>query len=189
MYFFLTSAVKNRLIGELRDYWATHPRFQDLVDNIQGKYSFEERPSYGIIVKTGSASKIQFSADNFMGTVKSYVALAGMPGYPGTSIEWVREDSLAIQANGGSFPSAPGAYYCEMVSDNQLYIDPLLEVKDERVMMASPVEGVFGEVPFQGSLRVYEVPSNRMLKPGVDYTFEEGGTTITLTSALPDQAG
>ena len=111
MFYFLTAAAINRLIKEIRDYWATHPKYQDLVDNIQGKYSFEQRPQYGIVVKTGTANKVQLSADNFMGTVQSHVALAKIPGYQGNSCEWVREDALAIQANNGKFPSPAGVYY------------------------------------------------------------------------------
>lgn len=187
IYFFLTEAVKRKFIGELRDYWATHPRYQDLINNIQGKYSFEERPQYGIIVKTGSAGKIQFAPDNFMGTVKSYVALASLPGYPGTSVEWVREDSLAIQANGGSFPSPPGIYYCEMTSEDEFHVDPLLEVRNEYVTLISPTEGTLQTVPYGQSLRLYELPSSHLLTPGQDYTVGEDGVTINFSEPIPDQ--
>lgn len=81
MFYFLTTAVARRFVMELRTYWATHPKYQDLVNNIQGKYSFEQRPQYGIVVKTGAANQVQLSPDNFMGTVQSYVALAKIPGY------------------------------------------------------------------------------------------------------------
>jgi hypothetical protein len=43
MFFFLTEATKQLIVRELRGYWATHPRYRDLVDNIQGKYSFSTR--------------------------------------------------------------------------------------------------------------------------------------------------
>lgn len=184
MYAFLTAATKRRFIQELRDFWAIHPRYPNLADNIQGKYSFAERPQFGIIVKSGSASKIQFSPDNFMGAVKSYVAPARLPGFTGISVEWVREDSLAIQANGGRFPSPPGVYYCEMTADNQYHIDPLLEVSDERVTMVTDTEGVLPRVPYPGSLRLYEVPSNRPLTLGVDYTVGADGVTIYLRTPL-----
>jgi hypothetical protein len=184
LYYFLTEAVRRRFIKELRTFWSSHPRYQDLIDNIQGKYSFEERPQYGIILKTGSATKVQFSPDNFMGTVESYVALAKIPGYPGLSVEWVREDSLAIQANGGRFPSPPGVYYCEMSSDDEFYIDPLLDVRDEVVTMVTPSEGVLQRVPFAGSLRLYEMPSARMLRPNVDYTVGDDGVSIYLRVPL-----
>lgn len=184
VYFYISEALKRKIIGELRDYWSNHPRYPDLVDNIQGKYAFTERPQYGIIVKVSSANKVQFSADNFIGTVQSYVTSATLPGYQGTSIEWVREDSLAIQANEGIFPSPPGIYYCEMTGDNQFHIDPLLDVADERVMMVSSTEGSLERVPYQDSLRLYELPSSRPLHHGTDYTVASDGQTIHLVVPL-----
>lgn len=188
MYFFLTSSTKRRLISELRDYWSTHPKYQDLIDNIQGKYSFKERPQYGIIVKTGGASKVQFSPDNFVGTVKSYVTLAKIPGYPGLSVEWVREDSLAIQNNNGKFPSPAGVYYCEVTEENQFFVDPLLSVTDESLTMVTASEGVLQHTPYAGSLRLYETPSNRMLRPGTDYTMDADGVTVYFARPVPSQA-
>jgi hypothetical protein len=184
VYFQLTESVRRRLIKELRAYWSTHPRFQDLIDNIQGKYAFSERPQYGIILKTGSASKVQFSADNFVGTVKSYVSLAKIPGHPGLSVEWIREDSHAIQANGGRFPSLPGVYYCEMATEDEFYIDPLLDVRDEVVTMVTPTEGLLQGTPFTGSLRLFELPSARPLRPNADYTVGDDGVTIYLRTPL-----
>lgn len=184
MYFHLTEATRRRLIKEIRAYWSLHPRYQDLVANVQGKYSFEERPQYGIILKTGSATKVQFSADNFMGTVASYVALARIPGYAGLSVEWVREDALAIQANGGRFPSPAGVYYCEMATEDTFFVDPLLDVRDERVLMTTNSEGSLQGIPYAGSLRVFEMPSGRLLTPGVNYTIGADQTTIYLAVPL-----
>lgn len=183
MYYFLTEAIRRRLIKELRAHWSLHPRYQDIVDNIQEKYSFEERPPYGIIVKTGNATKVQYSPDNFMGTGKSYVTLARIPGYPGISVEWVREDGLAIRNNGGRFPSAAGVYYCEMTSEDEFFVDPLLEVRDERVTMTTNSEGSLQAIPYTGSLRIFELPSGRMLKPGVDYAI--GSDQVTIFLAVP----
>jgi hypothetical protein len=182
----LTAAVQRRFIQELRSYWATHPRYPDLIDNIQGKYSFEQRPQYGIIVKVGSANKVQLSANNFVGTVQSYVALARIPGYPGTSCEWVREDSLAIQANGGRFPVPAGIYYCEMTEDDQFYVDPLLEVRNERLTMSTASEGVLQQVPYEKSLRLIEVPGGRLYVEGTDYTIGGDGVTVYLRTPLPN---
>ncbi len=52
MYNFLTEATKRRFILELRRFWQYHPKYRDIVDHIQNKYSFRERPQYGIILKT-----------------------------------------------------------------------------------------------------------------------------------------
>lgn len=155
-----------------------------MVANIQGKYSFAERPQYGIILKTGSASKVQFSADNFVGTVQSFVTLAKIPGYVGTSVEWIREDSLAIQANGGRFPSQAGVYYCEMATDNTFFVDPLLDVRDERLTMVTQSEGVLQSIPFAGSLRLIEMPSGRLLQSNVDYSVGADQVTIYLATPL-----
>jgi len=185
MFYYLTAAVTNRFIKELRDFWATHPKYPDLPGNVQGKYSFEQRPQYGIIVKTGSANRVQLSADNFVGTSQSYVALAKIPGFPGLSCEWVREDALAIQANNGAFPSQPGVYYVEMTEDNQFFVDPLLDVRNERLTMLSPTEGVLQQAPYPGSLRLIELPGGILLTEGVEYTVAPDGVTILLASPLP----
>jgi hypothetical protein len=184
MYFHMAEATRRRLIKELRAYWSLNPRYQDLIDNIQGKYSFQERPQYGIIVKMGSASKVQFSADNLMGTIQSYVTLARIPGYSGLSVEWVREDAYAIQGNGGVFPSQAGVYYCEMSSADEFYVDPLLDVRDERVTMTTNSEGILQGVPFSESLRLFEVPGGRLLQLGTDYSVDADGVTIYLAVPL-----
>ena len=184
MFFFLTSAVSHRFIKEIRAYWAKHPKYADLVNNVQGKYSVEQRPQYAIIVKVGSANKVQLSADNFMGTVQSYVALARVPGYEGTSVEWVREDSLAIQANRGKFPSPAGVYYCEMTEDDRFYVDPLLEVRNERLTLVNPAEALLQQTPFKGSLRILEIPSGRLYHEGTDYTLGDDGVTVYLRSPM-----
>lgn len=187
MYYYLTEAVRRRFIKELREFWSLDPRYQDLVDNIQGKYSFQERPQYAIVVKTGGGTKVQFSPDNFIGTVMSYVALAKIPGYPGISVEWVREDSIPIQENGGVFPSPPGVYYCEMTSEDEFFVDPLLDIRDERVTMTTASEGSLQGIPYEGSLRIFEVPSGKMLVPGVDYVMGADQVTVYLTQPLPNK--
>jgi hypothetical protein len=182
MFFFLTEATKQLIVRELRGYWATHPRYRDLVDNIQGKYSFDQRPQYGIVVRTGSANKVQLSADHFMGTGQSYVALAGVAGFPNTSVEWVREDSLAIQANGGRFPSPAGVYYCELTEEDQMMVDPLLEIRAEPLTRVNDCEFLLSSTPWERSLRLYEMPSGRGLRAPADYTCT--GTTIYLREAV-----
>lgn len=186
MYYQLTSALKRRMILELRKYWASHPRFTDLVDNIQGKFSFRERPQHGIIVKTGSASKVNLSADNFQGTVFSHCTLAMMDNYAGTSIEWVREDPYAIQQHRG-FPEKAGIYYIELTEDNEFYVDPLLDVYRERLTKLSDTEYQLENTPLDGTLRIYEMPSNTVLYEGTNYTYDKTSRTITLTNPLPNQ--
>jgi len=115
VYAALSENIKRRMIQELRAFWATDPKYKDsLVPNIQGRYSFKERPQQAIILKNSSASPFQLSADHFQGTIVSYCHLTKVSGKNGTSIEWVREDSRQIQKNDGVFPSAPGIYYIEV---------------------------------------------------------------------------
>ena len=102
MYYVLSHALTRRFIEELRGFWSYHPRYRDdLVNNIQGKYAFDERPQHGIIVKNSGGSLVKMAADNFIGTVHSHAYLTKVDGFNGTFIEWVREDAVAIQRNGG----------------------------------------------------------------------------------------
>lgn len=185
MYYQLTGAIKRRLIAELRDFWSNNPSYPDLPDNIIGKYSFKQRPHYGIIVKAGSGSNVQLSADNFIKTVQSYCFLTHVPGSRSTSLEWVREDVGAIQRNGGRFPTAPGVYYCEIADEKTFYIDPLLDVRSEIPAQATPTEYHIAQTPVSNSLRIYELPSNRILTLGTDYTVDSSGQVITLAQAVP----
>lgn len=185
MYFQLTSALKRRFIEELRRYWAAHPRYRDdLVNNIQGKYSFDERPQYGIIVKTNGATKVDLSPSNFMGTLESYVYLAEVENYPGLSIEWVREDSVAIQNNNGVFPSKPGVYYIVLTKDDEFYIHPLLTVRDEAATLIDPTSAQLQNPFLAGSLRLYVMPGAFIFQEGSDYTSDPATGEITLINPL-----
>lgn len=176
MYYRLTEALKRRFIMELRKYWQTHPRYQDLVENIQGKYSFKERPQHGIIVKTSGGSRVDLSADNYIGVVQSYVYMARVKNYPGIALEWVREDSVALQANGGRFPSLPGVYFIDLTEDNQYYVDQLLDVYRESVMMPDTSTGMLERPPLSGTVRLFEMPAAYMLTEGVNYTLTLDGS-------------
>ena len=175
-----------------------HPKHRDIVDHIQGKYSFKERPQKSIIVKTGSATKVDLSADNYKGVVVSYVFLTKYKNFPGNSIEWVREDNLAISANRGLFPSPPGVYYIDVVEVEDttdptgkhlaFYVDPLLDVRHEQIVPTG-TQAFLKKPPLDGTVRLYEMPSSFLLVEGVNYTLvkdSEGNPTgeITLTQPL-----
>lgn len=113
MYASLSESIKRRMIQELQEFWAQDPKYRDSLV-IQGKYSFDERPQQAIILKNSSASPFQLSADHYQGTVVAYSQLTRVFGKPGTSIEWIKDDSRQIQKNGGAFPSLPGIYYIEL---------------------------------------------------------------------------
>ena len=165
MYYHLLQALKRRVVLELKDSFAEHPIYEKLVDFIQNKYSFSERPQFGIVVKGASANKVSLSADNFVGVIQSYVMLAyvGAPVYP---LEWVREDLACLKANNGVMPTPPGIYYLEVLTapdkaqdEGTFIIDPLLTVNDEPVLrFVTGIESLaqLQQLPVQGTLRLWE---------------------------------
>ena len=124
--------------------------------------------------------------DNFQGTVHSYVTVAMVDNFAGTSLEWVREDPFAIKANNGAFPSAAGIYYIELTEQNEFYVDPLLEIRNERVSKISDTEYRVQHSYLDGSLRLYLLPSNRLLYKDVNYTEDPTTGTITLTRPISE---
>lgn len=196
MYFQLTEAVKRRFIDELRKYWSHHPKYRDdLVQNIQGKFSFDERPQHGIIVKTGSGNRVDLSADNYIGIVESYCLMTRVKNKPGLSVEWVRENSTAIQNNGGYFPSPPGIYYLDVREEDGdlvFYVDPLIEVYHEPVTLVDDTHAQLQNTPLIGSLRLFEMPSGWPLVAGTNYTLDTspgGSLTGGITLAEPLTGG
>jgi len=174
---------------ELRNYWQYHPLYPDLPDHIIGKYSFRERPSTGIIVKVGGGSHVMLSADNYIGIIESYVHLARYKNKPGMAIEWVREDSVAIQNNNGYFPSRAGVYYIELTEDKEFYVDALLNVYNEIMTSVDTFTYSMSAVPLTGTIRVFEMPARYQLIEGENYSVDvdgQGNPTgeITLTQAL-----
>jgi len=184
VYFYLTRAFKDRIISELRRYWADHPKYPDLADHIQGKYSFEERPQVGIVVKVAGGSNIVMAPDNYRGTTMSYLYLTKVPGYPGQFLEWVREDSIAIQKNNGIFPSTPGVYYIQVSSETEFWVDPLLNETEEEVTKISDTEYQLQRPFVPGTLRLYEMPNVWQLDENVNYTADPTTGAITLTEPL-----
>lgn len=197
MYFMLTEAIKRRFILELRRFWSYQPKYKDIVDHIQGKYSFKERPSYGIILQNSSANHVQLSADNFQGTVTSYVMLAKYKDKPGQAIEWVREDAVAIRNNNGVFPSAPGIYYIQIVETEEpvppfnaeptfdFVIDPLLDIQDETATKLDDFTWMVQNPFLAETTRVYEMPGNIPYSLGVNYTEDPTSGQLTLVTPIP----
>lgn len=174
MYFLLTESLKRRFIFELQRYWSYHPRYRDIVNNIQGKYSFDTRPQYGMILKTSGGNHVRLSADNYKGIVQSYCYLTKFQNNNGLAIEWVVEDSIAIQNNGGVFPSAPGVYFIDLTADDEFYVDPLYDMfHDQGTLTGTTLQLSH---PFvTNTLRLYEQPQGFQLHEGVNYTVILGG--------------
>jgi len=188
MYYYLVSSLKRRLILELKDSFSFHPVYRKIVPFIQNRYAFEERPQFGIVVKGSSVNKVQFSPDNYVGTVESHVMLAyvGQPSYP---LEWVREDLEYVSVNG--MGTLPGVYYLQIVSAptnpneaGYFVLDPLLTVTDEsllRFQSGIEREAQLQQVPLPKTLRIYL--NNRFpLIEGKDFTADYTTGTITFIS-------
>lgn len=185
MYFYLTGAVKRKIIRELK-FCFSHlfPEHQDILEYINHKFAFKNRPQKGIIVSGVSASPMRLSSDNFVGTVVSHVMLANLDGRQGLSIEWVKEDLRRIDLNAGVFPSPPGIYYVEVVDkasvkthltpgewdalvdaeggEHELYfyVDPLLAIQHEVVAIvaggdAIPPPAQTAQPMLPGTLRLF----------------------------------
>ena len=189
----LTGALKERMVKELRDYWSRHPRYSkddstlDIVRHIKGKYPNEERPQRAIIVKNSSGVHVNLSPDNFIAHLETFVFLAKVPGKDGLSAEWVKEDPLTAQANDKTFPSPPGVYYFRVIEADEIggkfIVEPILSVLDENVMV-SGTTGVFQNLPVEGTIQLYELPGNRLLKEGINYTVDYETGELTLTEPL-----
>lgn len=176
MYYYLVSSLKRRLILELQDSFSFHPVYRKIVPFIQNRFAFAERPQFGIVVKGSSANKVQWSPDNYVGTIESHVMLAyvGQPAYP---LEWVREDLEAVRTQGG-VRALPGVYYLEVLEaptnpsePGYFVIDPLLTVTDESVLrFQSGIEreAQLQQVPVEETLRMY-LNQRFLLKEGVDF--------------------
>lgn len=192
MYYNLIHALKRRLILELQDSFSFHPVYRKIVPYIQNRFSFKERPQYGIVIKGSSANKVALSGDNYMGVIESHVMLAyvGQAVYP---IEWVREDLVAVRKNGNRMPSLPGVYYIEILTAPTLpgevgtfAMDPLYTVTDEPVLMfLSGVERVaqLQQIPVQHTVRLWENRSYLLIE-GTDYTVNYETGEITLIAAF-----
>lgn len=180
MYYYIVNALKRRLVTELQNSFAQHPTYNKVVPYIQNKYSFKERPQFGIVIKGSSANKVQLSGDNFLGIIYSHVGLCfyGKPCYP---IEWVREDLAAVNANQGQFPLHAGVYYIEIMTVptnaseyGTFMVDPLLTVTQEPVLKFTSgveTEGQLQNPPVKGTLRLYE-NGHYELTEGREYTVD-----------------
>jgi hypothetical protein len=195
-YYNLVSTLKRRLLLELQDSFSRHPIYSKIVPFIQNKYSFSERPQMGIVLKGASANKVVLSGDNFVGMVQSYCMLATV-GQPASPLEWIREDSALVEANGGRPPSPPGVYYIEVldVPDDagtvgHFVVDPLLTQTAEPVLMFQSgveQEGQLQEIPVQGTLRLW-LNTQELLQEGVDYQVGLEGSLTFIRSFNPNDS-
>ena len=196
MYYYLSQSIKRRLILELQDSFSRHVVYDKIVPYIQNKFTFTERPQFAIVIKNSTANKVSLSADNFVGTVESYVMLAYIkhPVYP---LEWVREDLNTVRNNGNKMPTLPGVYYMEIMKvpenaqDPGFYcLDPLLTQTDEAVLQfltGIEREAQLQNAPVQGTLRLWQ-NHNYLLIEGTDYSVDYSSGAITFLTTFGKNA-
>jgi hypothetical protein len=195
VYYYLVQSMKRRLLLELKDSFSKHPVYDKIVPFIENKFSFDQRPQFGIVCKNSNATKVSLAADNFIGPVMSHVMLAyvGEPKYP---IEWVVEDKPCIDKNNGVMPINPGLYYIEILEAPEIAqgvghfcVDPLIEVPNEAVLYAvtgTETSAQLEHPPLPGTLRLWE--NNRYrLTEGTDYfvNYEDGSITFAQNGQGP----
>ena len=193
MFYYLSGALKRRLILEIQDSFSKHPVYNKAVPFIQNKFSFKERPQFGVVVKGASTNKLMLSAQNYLGIVQSYVMLAYV-GQPTYLLEWAKEDANVIRNNGGVPPTPPGVYYVECLTaptsvgeKGTFVIDPLLTVTNEVLLKA--VTGIesgaqLRNVPLSGTVRLWENQRNVLLE-GRDYTIDSKGYVSIVGRLIP----
>ncbi len=192
MFSYLAEPLTQFFIKELREFWSTHPKYLDLVDGIQGKYSWEQSPSKGIVVKTSGSSHVRYSADNYKGIRYSYVTLFKPKGTRGTSIEWLKEDGVAINKNNGFFPSPPG-YYFVKITDIDDYtailtfsVTKYLDVSHEIILLNSNISGMLAHPPLQNTVTLRVQPSDYELFEDINYVVNYTTGEIVFIQPLPN---
>lgn len=187
------------MIREIRKILYGHPRYRADSDNVQNKYGFDERPQRGVIVSGTSADRVRLSADNYMGRVSSFVMQAPVENFPGTTVEWVRENIALMEEFSRKrdvFPSPPGVYVLEVQSlpdearriPGQFVIDPVLTVPDEPlIVFSTAADGeaqLTHEDVYPGSVRLW-LEGRRPLLAGVDFSVDYGTGVVTFLKPTP----
>ena len=195
----LTSATKKRIIREIKRILHEHPRYRPDSENVQAKYSFDERPSRGVIVNGTSADRVRLSADNYMGRIQAFAMLTPLENSPGTSIEWVTENLRLLENYSKDrlvFPSAPGAYVIEITKlpddarsiPGEFTVEPILTVINEPVLIFSSSVDQDAQLPhgdiYEGSVRLW-LDQRRTLIQDVDYSIDHQTGAITFLKPTP----
>jgi len=187
-FFHVITATRRRIIDDLREVFGNHPVYQKV--EIQDKFAFDERPQFAIIVQNSTVGRVQLSASNFTGNLQSHVKLAKVEDQLGQFLEWVREDTLAIEKNNGVFPTPPGFYFVELTSKTEFVIDPLFKVELE-VLIESALGG---ETVFQlancpilsGSFELFLSGIFTPLCEGHDYFLNPNTGELVLVNPLAE---
>src|ERR1700735_1014195 len=195
----MTNALKKRMIRELRKILYDHPRYRLDSNNVQNKFSFEERPQRGIIVNNASADQVKLSADNFMGVMNSFVMLTNVENKSGNTLEWAHENALLLgqySPRRDIFPSPPGVYILEVTRlpddahsvPGLFTIEPFLFVENEPLITFSSSSYFEAQLThdcvYPGSLRLW-LNNRRALLPTTDFSVDYETGAVTFLRATP----
>lgn len=195
----LTNPLKKRVILELRKILYDHPHYRADYENVQNKFSFDERVQRGIIVNGTSSDRVRLSADNYVGRLSSYLLMAKVENFPGNTLEWVRENYPLLEEYSPRrdvFPSPPGAYVIEVIRmpdvghsvPGLFTIDPILSVYNDSLIMFSSsgdIEAQLGhDKIYPGSVRLW-LDGRRALLPDVDFSIDYDSGSVTFLKATP----
>jgi hypothetical protein len=195
----LTNALKKRVIKELRKILYDHPRYRADSNNVQNKYAFEERPQRGIIVNDASADRVRLSADNYMGRITSFVMQTPVENKPGTTLEWVRENTFYLEQfslKRDIFPSPPGVYILEVTKlpnigrqiPGEFTLEPILTQKNEPLIQFTATDITEAQLArediYPNSVQLW-LDSRHLLLEGVDYTVDYSTGAVTFLKETP----
>ena len=88
----LMSGVKSRILSEIEHAFLDHPAFATKVE-VHNKFPYTSRLQYGTVLRNTSSNMMRMSADNMMAILRNHVKLVRIGNHPGSSIEWVRENT------------------------------------------------------------------------------------------------
>jgi hypothetical protein len=177
MYQYLTASIKRRVMEDLKRHFSYIVEHKDIVKNIRYKYDFKERPQKGIVLMNVSATPIKMASDNYLAALESYIIKVNVGNFSGQFLDWIREDTLALDRNKGYFPTSPGLYYLRMEVLNdpektaRVYLEPLLQVYQEPLITfitgnetsASltnfPIHGASARLYLNGDVQIFRGPA------------------------------
>lgn len=195
----LVAPTKKRVIQEVRKILYDHPRYREHSQNVYNKFGMSERPNRGVIVNAASADRVQLSADNYIGLLKSFVMLTKVGNSPNTTLEWVRENNFLLEQYSPKravFPSPPGVYLFRVTdlpeqssrTPGRFEVEPVLTVKDEHLLVfgssADSEAQLSRENIYPGSVRLW-LDGRRPLLAGRDYSMNDATGEIRFLRPTP----
>ena len=87
----LTKGVKDLLLEQIREHFTSFSAYREKL-KVVNRRSDLPRFAYGIFLRNVSANKIQFSPENYLGLVSSFVSMAKVGHRPGAFLRFVREN-------------------------------------------------------------------------------------------------